>query len=315
MSFSVVIPLYNKALHIERAVKSVLHQTYQEFEIVVVNDGSTDCGRDVVENIHDTRLRLINQSNQGASAARNRGIEAANHHYIAFLDADDEWQPNYLEEVQILISNFPSCGGYATAVKTIRPNGSIFFPQLACLPSSPWIGIIPNIFKFFITSISGFIPSSMVVPKRILKEVGGFPEGVNLMEDIACWIAIGMSNPIAINTKRLVIYHQDASNRSDVHKNFQPPPFLGLVSESIKKGELIGMIKVDAEEFLAQQSIFVAMVHVANGNKNEALKFLRISKNTKRFRSLWLWWRFLSIFPFWLLKFSLQVKQSLRDIL
>ena len=89
---SVVIPLYNKEKYIKRAIESVLNQTFQKFEIIVVNDGSTDKSAEIVQNIKDPRIRLINQKNAGVSAARNRGIQEAKYEYIAFLDADDFWE-------------------------------------------------------------------------------------------------------------------------------------------------------------------------------------------------------------------------------
>ena len=94
---SVVIPLYNKEKQVAHTLQSVLRQTFQDFEIVIVDDGSTDHSVEEVEKVRDTRIRLVHQQNAGVSAARNRGISEAKYDLIAFLDADDEWKPEYLE--------------------------------------------------------------------------------------------------------------------------------------------------------------------------------------------------------------------------
>lgn len=94
---SVVIPLYNKEKQIANTLHSVLRQTFQNFEIVVVNDGSTDNSVQEVEKVNDIRIRIVHQNNAGVSAARNKGIEEARYDIIAFLDADDEWKAEYLE--------------------------------------------------------------------------------------------------------------------------------------------------------------------------------------------------------------------------
>ena len=104
---SVVIPLYNKERYIARAIQSALGQTYGDFELIVVDDGSTDGSVDIVSQFADTRLRLINQANAGVGAARNRGIKDAKYELITFLDADDEWMPDFLETVLELREEFP----------------------------------------------------------------------------------------------------------------------------------------------------------------------------------------------------------------
>lgn len=103
---SVVIPLYNKAFSIEKTLKTVLQQTFSDFEIVIINDGSTDNSAEIVESIKDCRVQLYHQENQGAAAARNFGIEKSNGNLIAFLDADDFWNPNHLEELYKLYEDF-----------------------------------------------------------------------------------------------------------------------------------------------------------------------------------------------------------------
>lgn len=297
MNFSVIIPLYNKAPCIERAIRSILRQTHQDFEIIVVNDGSTDNGREIVETIHDSRIRLINQSNQGVSVARNRGTEEAKFDWVAFLDADDEWLPEYLRQIQVVINNFPDCGAYATGVQTIRPNGEIFYPNLCKLPSEPWIGILPNFFELFQDAISTFIPSSVVIPKKILQEVDGFPPGVKLFEDIYCWVNIAIRYPIAFNPKRLVVYHQDASNRSNVHKNLFEEPYVRVINDAIKNGMISSELQAEADEFVAQRQIGIAAANVIEGKLDYARQLLAGSKHSKKYKKRWLWWRFWASFP------------------
>src|SRR6266446_940152 len=106
MKVSVVIPLYNKVRYIQRALDSVLAQTYTDFEVIVVDDGSTDGGAEVVACCTDRRVRLIRQSNQGPGPARNRGVEEAAGGYVAFLDSDDEWLPAFLERSVDLLDHY-----------------------------------------------------------------------------------------------------------------------------------------------------------------------------------------------------------------
>ena len=122
---SVVIPLYNKEKQIKRTLQSVLTQTFQDFEIVIVNDGSTDNSTIEVEKIKDSRIRLIHQENAGVSAARNKGIEEAKYELIALLDADDEWKNKYLEVQYDLYKKYPKCDIFAC-------NYEFVFPFIIC---------------------------------------------------------------------------------------------------------------------------------------------------------------------------------------
>ena len=296
MSFSVVIPLYNKALHIERALQSIFDQTCQDFEIIVVNDGSTDNGREIVENIHDPRIRLINQSNQGVSVARNRGAEAAKNKFVAFLDADDEWLPDYLNQIQVLINNFPDCGAYATAVQTIRPNGERKFPSLKKIPDEPWTGILPNFFELIQDGLA-FCSSSIVVSRQVLLNVGGFPAGVTKFEDTVCFVNIAIQYPIAFNPKRLVIYHQDATNRSNVHRYLSEAPYIKIVQNAIKAGLIPRELEGEALEFNAKRQILSASENILAGNPFYAKQLLASCVKTKKYKKNWLWWRFWASFP------------------
>ena len=112
---SVVIPLYNKEKEIACTLRSVLAQTSQPLEIIVVDDGSTDGSAARVEEIGSPLIRLIQQENRGVSAARNRAMQEACGEYAALLDGDDTWEPGYLAEIERLIAAYPGCGAYATS--------------------------------------------------------------------------------------------------------------------------------------------------------------------------------------------------------
>ena len=311
MNFSVVIPLYNKALHIERAINSVLNQTVQDFEIIVVNDGSTDHGEEIVKRITDPRIRLINQENRGVSAARNRGAEEAKYDLIAYLDADDEWLPEYLRNIQMLINNFPDCGAYATAVKAIRPNRSVFYPNISSLPTEPWIGIVPNIFQLISDAPSAIHSSAVVIPRKILSSVGGFPLDVTLMEDITCWIKIAVRYPIAYNTKRLAIYHQESENRSSNQILLNDAPFSNEIFQAIDSGQLTQYLAIEAKEFANKYRLIAAINNILKGNSNQAHILLTSCKSTKKYRKRWTVWNFMSFLPSrWIITF-LKMKTSL----
>ena len=109
---SVIIPLYNKADYIKRAIDSVLLQTEDNFELIVINDGSTDNSETIVSRYNDPRVLLVNQENQGVAKTRNRGVILAQSRLVSFLDADDEWDPHFLETMINLTYKYPNSGLY-----------------------------------------------------------------------------------------------------------------------------------------------------------------------------------------------------------
>src|SRR5690606_1200231 len=110
-----VIPLYNKELSVRATIESVLNQSFQDFEIVVINDGSMDSSASVVETISDERIRLVHQKNQGVSVARNKGIDEARYNWIAFLDGDDLWKKNHLSTIATMIMKYPNDKVFCTS--------------------------------------------------------------------------------------------------------------------------------------------------------------------------------------------------------
>ena len=143
---SVIIPLYNKAPYIGRAIDSVISQTIQDFELIVVNDGSTDGGENIVAEYSDSRIFLINQKNSGVSVARNNGVNVANSELISFLDADDEWLPTYLETILKLVNKYPSAGIYATGSINYFSDKNQYPQNVSGIPEN-YEGILPHVFR------------------------------------------------------------------------------------------------------------------------------------------------------------------------
>lgn len=252
IKFSVVIPLYNKGKEIARTINSVLAQTYTAFEIVVVDDGSTDSGPDIVMEFADERIRLITQDNGGVSVARNRGISEASYDYISFLDADDEWKPDYLQTVKELIQKFPDAGAYATAYEIIDEDRELSFPRFKGIPNAPWEGYLPSYFK----SALGDPPvwtSAVTIPKYVFDIAGNFPEGVVIGQDKEVWERIAMKFPIAFTHKIGASYFLDASNRS-CNRNrakHRPRPFIEIAKNALSNNEIADEMVTDLKRYIA----------------------------------------------------------------
>lgn len=144
---SVVIPLYNKEKSIASTLQTVLNQTFTDYEIVIVNDGSTDNSVIEVEKVQDDRIRLIHQQNAGVSAARNRGIEEAKGELIAFLDADDEWKPEYLVTQYQLSLKYPECSVFACNYEFRDVEGKVTPTIIRKLLFTGEDGILSNYFE------------------------------------------------------------------------------------------------------------------------------------------------------------------------
>ena len=203
---SVVIPLYNKAAEIARALNSVLGQSLLPREIIVVDDGSTDGGGAVVEGFASPLIRLIRQENRGVSVARNVGIEAAATKWVALLDGDDVWCVDFLRTVAGLIEHYPDCGAYGTAFYIENGQERV----AADTPNEE--GVV----DFFAEAMQHYvlIPSAVVLRRDLVLRLGGFPEGMRLGEDQYLWTKIARTSQVAFSPRCMVIYSREASNRS-----------------------------------------------------------------------------------------------------
>ncbi len=201
--FSIVIPLYNKSHTVVDTVGSVLAQDFADFELIVVDDGSTDGGAQLIRSrFDDPRIRIISQGNQGEGAARNRGVAAARHDLIAFLDADDVFLPEYLSSMKRLVEEFPEAGLFCCGGATAHPDGS------GSLRRSPRYAGRNRIVDFFKNPSFFANCSSALVPKGKYLEVGGFPVDMAHRSDLVFFGKLALSAPVAFCPDLLTVYRK-----------------------------------------------------------------------------------------------------------
>jgi glycosyltransferase involved in cell wall biosynthesis len=208
--FSVIIPLYNKAAYVEKAIQLVLAQTCQEFELIVVNDGSSDNSLEVVRDcpkLSIVNCQLIDQPNLGVSTARNNGVKVAKYDYIAFLDADDWWEPTYLEEMKTLIAGFPEAGIYGCGYYKVK-NERYIRANIGVEPGFDR-GLINYCRVYAKTMYMPLWTGATVVKKTVFESENGFKPALKLGEDFDLWIRIAMKYPVAFLNKYLANYNQD----------------------------------------------------------------------------------------------------------
>ncbi|GAA4459035.1 glycosyltransferase [Nibrella saemangeumensis] len=207
--FTIVIPLYNKAHTIKDTLDSVLLQTYENYEVVIVDDGSTDEGVEVIKKYtKDQRIKIINQKNLGVSAARNLGVEKAKYEYIAFLDGDDEWKPEYLKIMKEAICEYPKAGMVCCAGYGKHKGGST-----SVRIAKRYTGMIKEI-DFFQNPHVFLHTSATVVKKKEFKEAGGFPNGMKRNEDFAFFFTLALQTPVVYCGIPLSIYNHGVKGQA-----------------------------------------------------------------------------------------------------
>lgn len=289
---SVVIPLYNKRDYVERALTSVLQQTAAPAEVIVVDDGSTDRGADVVRSFEGLPLRIVTQENAGASAARNRGVSEAREELVAFLDADDAWEPTFIANVLGLRARFPDAGAFATGYTFRSATGGVDrAPVLQGIPADPgWEGLVPDYFDSVSRGNLLITASSVCIPTKVLDSLGGFPDGLRRGEDQDTWARIALKHPVAFSRAVAAIYFIDPRSRASVE--LPPDDMLALVERletELDAGSIPERQRPAVRHYLGQTLLFVASEYVRLGQRAEARALLRDPRARSRFMR-WCWW-------------------------
>jgi len=274
---TVVIPLYNKANTVKRALDSVLNQTTLPIEIIVVNDGSTDGSELLVQQLNNTLIRLINQDNAGVSAARNKGIDAASGDWIAFLDADDYWDEGFLQVMNSLHVDLPKANVLASNYRYQNVRGEFSNTRIKnLLFGNNYFGIIDNYFEVAAVSSPPLWSSAIVVKKSALLNIGKFPLGVTSGEDLITWAKLALNFKIAYTAEPLSTYVLDMGNC------FNDKPKRALDSNDVVGKELEALLRDNPEtkslsQYISHWYDMCTSVALRNGNKMQAVKYIRNS--------------------------------------
>lgn len=272
---SVIIPVYNKRKFLPRALRSVLRQSFRDFEVIIVDDGSTDGGIDVVRAVRDRRIRIIEQSNQGVSAARNTGIALARGRLIAFLDADDSWEPNFLAAIIELRRRYPAAGLYATNYCIKMPGTDSRPAAIVGLPF--WTDKFQSR-DYFRLGTAGELPisaSSVCIPRKIINEVGGFPLGEKMGEDQHVWWRICVKYPFAFDTSCLATYHRDADSRAcPANVPSSELPFSLRLQKELPSLGLSWRQRWHARRYMGAHLLYLARENARSGKREVAERLL-----------------------------------------
>ena len=208
--FSIIIPVYNKQKFIESTIKSVLNQSFIHFELIIVNDGSTDESEKKIKEFQDKRIRYFKKENEGVSSARNFGIERSISNYIVFIDADDYWYGDFLETIHQNTINFPDQKVFSTAIE-IETSKNIFSPKYSIKKTGE-----TQIVNYFKASSKQTVlcSSSSVFHKSIFEEIGNFDPSLKNGEDTDFWIRVGLKYQIVFTFTILARYVYDFNSLS-----------------------------------------------------------------------------------------------------
>jgi len=280
--FSVIIPVYNGEKFIDTAINSVLSQTFTDWELIIVNDGSSDNTLQVLQKYTSSdKILVINQENGGVSAARNNGIAHAKGTHIAFLDADDIWYPNHLEVMHDLINKYPSAGLYGTFTKTQLVNGGEI-TECDFFNNRDTDVLLEDFFAAYHMDKSAkmFTVITTCISKEALTKTGGFPVGCKIGEDLELSLRVAAYFPVALSKIATALYQKENSSATK-DKSFDPDwGFFETVKELYLDTEIPDSKKENIKKVMQWFTMRRCRHYIIDGKKEEAWKaFLTLNKS------------------------------------
>lgn len=274
MKFSIILPVYNKANTIVQAIDSIYSQTCQDFEIIIINDGSTDNLLDVL-NKYAKPIKVISQENKGVSVARNRGVDSAVGEYVCFLDADDMWYPNHLEEILNMMNRFPEVGYFGTCHKSSFPDGTVIDGNTRINKLGDVIFVEDLI--GFVNKYGGVLNTNSVCVKRsiITDEKIYFEPGEKLGEDVDVWYRIALKHPIAISTKMTTLYRREYSTATVVTSNATDWCFAKRQQSILNDIDITRNVKESYKAMCDRYYLTISREYCFNHSKKDAYKWMK----------------------------------------
>ncbi|MBR5778867.1 MAG: glycosyltransferase [Bacteroidales bacterium] len=275
MKFSIIIPLFNKADTISRAIDSIKSQTYYDYEIIVVNDGSTDNPHKVLDGYPE--IVLIDKINGGVSSARNAGIDIARGKYVCFLDADDLWLDNHLSELLKMIQKYPDSGVYITShieVKDdVHKDSSEVYPK-----SFPNIFETDNYFHLLNVYGDGIIhTNSVCIKKQIIDAYHlRFDTNSKLGEDVDMWFRAALKSNVTISKIATTSYLRDFSTATK-DGCFMERWIFAKRNDDIKNDpDIPSYRKYECLKMIDRNRLYTCREYIKNGDNKNAEKIIKL---------------------------------------
>lgn len=289
---SIAVPLFNKSAYVQASLASVARQSFTDYEIIVVDDGSTDDGASVVQAMKLLNLRLISQSNAGVSAARNRCLAEASSEFVAFLDADDIWREDHLKHLWEMHVACPDAGLLANSFLEVN--------NIENHPASSHAVTYRKVDDFVADAATGrswvFTSAAMVHRERCLS-IGGFEVGENRGEDIDLWIRMGLQFPVVISDYIGSLYRRVDSSLTTSVLVLEPDVAMRRVAALLNESPMSATRQRNLKELHNRMAIANATDCLIRGHGDAARKFLVSASDTRIYRWRWKLLRLLSVMP------------------
>jgi glycosyltransferase involved in cell wall biosynthesis len=283
ISFSVIIPLYNKEKEIARAIESVLAQSYDVFELIIIDNNSKDGSMSLVKDFNDPRIRILTEPNQGVSYARNAGIISSTGTYIAFLDADDYWHEYHLFNLSQLIRKFPDAGIWSNSYQICHVNHKLMERAIVGSTVDDNIFSDKHLFTAFVKGDMPFFTSSIAISQQILLKFGLFDTDLTYGEDVFLWSRIIAEKQVVIGTYIGAIYHRNANQRSNSSNILLSElPLIEKFENWFNNTSHLLSFEKEFRIFIATQLFISVMANIKNNNIIQARRIF----NDKRMKLL-----------------------------